>query len=283
MTIDRMPFASLRLSDEHFQNPRTRSGLGGDEIAELGMHIGTHGLIVPLVVTHNGLIISGQRRYHAIDWLIRMFHGDRSDAFEALTKDLTPDEWSILTARAIELRDGIPVVFISRQGGRSTAPAIEAVALADNILRSDLSSFEIAKHLVKLSEEGSSGRELARLTGKSTSYISRKLSTYRGAGEPLRRAWELGELTESVVEEIAQLSFTEQFKAMAAPIARGRRGPANRPNIDTVKDAHLMIEARTGPDASRAREYLRGARDALRWVTGEQTSAEFAELVKDPE
>lgn len=286
-----MPFSKLRLADENFTNPRRSSGLEPEVIRELGLHIGHHGLMNALLVTSDGLIIAGQRRYRAIEWLLRWFvtcddptyrEGESDSEIAEILDGVSDEEHRAIQARACQLVDAVPVRVMSGLG-------LGGVALADNLLREDLSSFEIAQHLDHLHAQGATGAELARLIGKSKSYVSRKLSTWRDAGAELKATWEAGTLAEDAIEQLSALPHDQQAKALAGPVARGRRGAAGRPPIEMVKDVLGEIERRPVPDGAqlaigaeaRSISYTTGVLDALRWVAGQRTSAEFAKLTEE--
>jgi len=282
--VGTLPFVDLRLRDETFTNPRTSSGLDGDSIRELAIHIGLHGVIVPLIVTRKEgllntpyLIIAGQRRYRAIEWLIHWFtpstiHTIREQCGPIADSiaELSHEDVSAIEHRTKRLIDAVPVRYVSGDG-------LEGIALADNILRADLSAYEVAARLAQLSDAGATGRDLARLIGKSPGYVSKKLSAWRGAGPDLRTAWEKG-LDEPTVFELAAFSHEKQAKTLSGAI--GRRGAANRPGIDAIKDAKLVIARRSAPDTD---DFDAGVLEALRWVTGEKVSETFARLVSDDE
>jgi len=183
----------------------------------------------------------------------------------------------LLETRAKALVDHVPVRVIAGIG-------LEGVALADNVQREPLSSYEIAAYLDKLSHDGGvTGVQLARLVGKSTTWVSRKLAAFRGAGAELRAAWERGELAEERVQQLADQPLDYQERALAQAAAPPR-GPAHRPGIDAVKDVLGEVERRPLPGAAQVTvAYAKGVLDALRWVSGQQSSEDFAKLVEHPE
>lgn len=287
-----MPFSYLTLSQPGFVNPRVSSGLDDESIVELALHIGLHGLLNPPLVTEKGLVIAGQRRYRAIEWLIRWFddneraalHESRAD-LDRFTRlvgemgaDLDHEEVSKIERHAKEYKRACPVRVVGGSG-------LDGLALADNVQRAQLSGYEIARHLAHLHEQGATGANLARLIGKSPSYVSRKLTAWSKAGPELRTAWEQG-LADDTVYDLAPLPREDQVKALAQPVPRGRRGPAHRPGIDTVKDALTDIlkawrdlPTQTPNVLVGDERYASGVVDALQWVIGEQTSRAFAKLL----
>lgn len=273
ITEGTLPFRDLRLADADFENPRTHSGLGDAEIRETALSIIKHGLLVPLLVRPggspgDGLIIAGKRRYHALSLIQYWTNGGNVDLPE-----VTPTDWG----GAGLLLTNIPVRFVSFDPGEEVS--YQALALVDNLFRSDLSSFEIAAALADLSKDGKTGQAIARMIGKSPSYVSRKLSAWRKAGPELRAAWRDG-MPEDAVEEFAALPLESQAKALAGPVPRGRRGPAHRPSVDAVRDFlhELELRGRSGNASDFA--YTAGAIDALRWAAGVRTSPEFVKLAE---
>lgn len=274
--IGTMPFGRLKLQDESFANPRTSSGLDTTSIRELAVHIGRYGLMVPLIVRSDGLILAGQRRYRAIEWLIRNFTAsadsptaeDRS-VLAQYVSDMTHAELSEIEKRAARFLDAVPIRQVAGSG-------LDGIALADNIMRSDLSAYEITVYIARLSDEGATGRDLAKLIGKSPSYVSKKLSAWRGSGPELRTAWERG-LDEPTVFELAALPHEKQAKALLGPT--GRRGAANRPGIEAIKDALMVLERVPGT----LDDYTEAIRETLRWVTGRKVSETFARIVSGDE
>lgn len=283
-----MPFADLKLEDGEFKNPRTTSGLADPEIRELALHIGRHGLLVPLIVSPTGLIASGQRRYRAIEWLQRWFiprtanmdaamWREADDGVTAILRELSTDEFNLLCVRARELCNGVPVRVVPQD---ATSDEIDTIAISDNLLRSDLSTFEVAKHLWGMHVRGTTGSDIAKMIGKSTSYVSRKLSAWKGSGPELRGAWEDGSVTEDVVLELVKLPLDAQVQALLEDSSgemRGKRGPANRPGIDTVKD--VLRELDIAASKTSVTPYQRGIVDALRWITGGKAPSEFVNFV----
>jgi ParB-like chromosome segregation protein Spo0J len=284
-----IPFGQLRLASQTFENPRVTSGLAPEDIRELALHIVRHGLLTPLLVTVPGqskhaTVIGGQRRYRAIE-LILGWADDIDNPHEPggwHARDGEVNDGALIEERASELRDRVPVRLITPTGPFGE----QGLALADNVLREGLSSYEIAVSLAQLADQGVTGAELARLVGKSKSWVSRKLGAWKGAGPELRAAWARGDLTEEAVQQLAELTHAQQAKALAGD-QRPKRGPAHRPGIDAVKDVLVDLERRPVPPGTqlaigaeaRSIAYTEGALDALRWVTGEQTSAGFVKLV----
>ncbi len=255
-----MPFSRLRLRDDDFQNPRTRSGLDHDGIRELADDISTRGLLNPLVVTAQGLILGGQRRYLAISLLI---------------EDSDPC--------ATRLLHGVPVT-IREDSDRA------GDALADNLHRRQLESFEIAAALAEMSDD-MGVREIARRVNKSPAYVSTAIKTWNQAVPALKTAWRDGRIAYQHVKEIADLPEEAQGDALGralgdatpsqAPEAESDDAPARdmkrggshgRPGIQLVKRQLAALTRPRDPEEVYG-AYEVGVIDALRWVCGYAPSA----------
>lgn len=307
-----VPFRALVIdtADPAFTNPRRSSGR---DIRELAVDIGLHDLLNPLIVKEaqqappfkpfknpTYAVVGGSRRWRAIAWLIEWFGPYRvpSELARALdlgelgpaATSLSRREVEVLCARARDLYEKVPVLVLDPA---LTPAEVEGRALADNLHREDLSSYEIAMRLFELHHGGMSGVQLARLIGKSTTYVSRKLSAFRGAGRELKAAWEAGDIAEERVQQLAELPHEKQVAALAGGSLG--RGPAHRPGIDAVKDVLASVSAGdlteqltiaqrceisgTGRTFTEA-VYRKAVIDTLRWVAGQQSSADFARIVE---
>lgn len=266
------PFSWLRLKDHSFSNPRTSSGISSAEIRELASHILRHGLLTPLLVTPDGLVLAGQRRYRALELIYKDLEAIALDCFATIIIT-SADEEPVAAA----LLNNISVRILHDAN-------LDGIALADNLLRVDLSSYEVAKRLVVMSDGGVTGKELSKLIGRDPAYVSKKLTTYRRACPELLAAWELGTMTDDVIMRIADMEHDKQRAALNGTVPV--RGPNARPKIEAVKDALLIAETNVrrisnnpyGPGRST---YEAGVLDALRWVTGQRASEHLAKLVDD--
>ena len=273
-----MPFSKLHLADKGFANPRTSSGLDDEGLRELALHIARHGLLTPLLVRSDGLVLGGQRRYRALEMLF-VYVGDGPEEFEGRLGDEV-DEWPAIENMSMGLQEAIPVRVVE---DHIVDLDEDGIALADNILREGLSSYELASAVGRLTDQGVVSSEVARRLGKSRSWVSRKLNAWRGAGDTLKAMWMAGKLTDDQVFHLASLSVKQQEYELADNTGRPTRGAASRPGIDAVKDVLLELEKRPH-DPSRDTldiAYTSGVADALRWVAGHRTTEEFAKLVEE--
>ncbi len=275
------PLSSLRLGDldGEFTNPRTE--VDEEKVYELALEIVHRGVLNSLLVTEDGLVVGGSRRYRAL----RLLQGWPLN--ERLLRDVNLNVQQ-LDERARILVHEVPVrIVLPKVGDLGGLARLEGIALADNLHRVDLSSYEIAAKLTGLHVAGATGAQLARLIGKSASYVSRKLSTWRNAGPDLHAAWKEG-MAEDGVITLSGLPVEEQVKVLAGPVPRGRRGPAHRPSVDMVRDFLDGFEkTTTAGDSTLLRDfreqYRNGILDALRWVTGNKTSEVFAKIAQELE
>jgi hypothetical protein len=254
-----MDYASLKLQSDTFANPRR--AIDREELLELALSIGRHGLLNRLIVTPTGLIIGGQRRYLAIG----LVHQWR----DQLAEFIPEDEHATFQERAISLMR-VPV-DVRRDAD------IAGLALADNVLRADLSSFEIACHVAAMTETRSCA-EVSRLVGKSHTWVSRHRAAYHRSGEALKSAWRDNRIAFDTVLHLSSLPVPDQDAAVTSstpPPTRAARGPTTRPGIDDVKGFLDQVIEQYQADAD---PYAQGVIDALHWVTRAAKTSQFAEL-----
>jgi hypothetical protein len=250
-----MPYAALRPRSDTFENPRQRSGLDTAAIRELAVDISRRGLLYPLVVSPAGVILGGQRRHLALGLLIA----------EAMP-------------RAEEYRDAVPVTAMESED--------ETTALADNLKRVQLSSYEVVARIAKMSDDGMDGQAIADAIGRSSTFVSRALATWRAATPELVAAWCCDVLSYDAVKKIAAQPSAEQVAAVRRATAEkqrregrpGRpRGSTQRPGMDAVRKLLRRLN-RMNLRGSSDEPYWAGVRDALRWYAGEEPSADFAHV-----
>lgn len=281
MKITHVPYASLKTRSETFQNPRTQSGLEEQEIRELAISIGWHGLLNAIHVTPDNVITKGQRRYLAIGYLIQHATelGDACAGTVATTgspfifRGRAHELPQRFRDRAAALLEGVPVVVAEPEED------IEGAAMADNLARVDLSSYEIAAEIARMHGRGDTGADIAARIGRSPSYVSKALKAWRGASAALKEAWRDGTVSYDRVKELADLQEEDQERALVGGKPRGGHG---RPGIDAVKDALDGAARMYGPRA-QPQSYASGVLDALRWVSGQTSSETFAEFMESIE
>jgi ParB/RepB/Spo0J family partition protein len=138
-TLSMVPLAKIRPSED---NPRTE--FADEEMAELVASVKRHGIISPLTLAPDGegrfTIIAGERRYRA--------------------------------AKAAKLRQ-VPAQVREADGEALT------LAVAENVIRADLSPIEEARAYRRLVEEHGGNAKVARLVGKSERLIAERVDILR--------------------------------------------------------------------------------------------------------
>jgi len=138
-SLSMVPLAKIRPSDG---NPRTV--FDDERMAELIDSVKRHGIITPLTLSHDGdgryAIIAGERRYRA--------------------------------AKAAKLRE-VPAQIREADGATLT------LAVAENVIRADLSPMEEARAYRRLADEHGDAVKVAKLVGKSERLISDRLDRLR--------------------------------------------------------------------------------------------------------
>lgn len=144
-----------------------------DDIEELAANIKEHGLLQPITVVKKDdayMIVSGERRYKA------HLHNEAK------------------TIMALILT--------------SSDEQVEELTLIENIQRSDLTDFEVAKYILKLWESGRYAKksDLATRIGKSDSFVSKAFSCFKLDNEIIDHIEENKKnIPISVMDEIARV------------------------------------------------------------------------------
>jgi ParB family transcriptional regulator, chromosome partitioning protein len=138
-TLSMVPVAQIRPSKA---NPR--ADFDDERMAELIESVKRHGIITPLTLSHDGegryAIIAGERRYRA--------------------------------AKAAKLRE-VPAQVREVEGEALT------LAVAENVIRADLSPLEEARAYRRLVDEHGDAAKVAKLVGKSERLVSERLDLLR--------------------------------------------------------------------------------------------------------
>ena len=144
-----------------------------DDIEELAANIKEHGLLQPITVVKKDdgyMIVSGERRYKA-----HLHNGAKTIMALILT---------------------------------SSDEQVEELTLIENIQRSDLTDFEVAKHILRLWESGRYAKksDLANRIGKSDSFVSKAFSCFKLDSEIIDHIEEnKKDIPISVMDEIARV------------------------------------------------------------------------------
>ena len=147
-TLSMVPVAQIRPSKA---NPRAE--FDDERMAELIESVKRHGIITPLTLSRDGdgryAIIAGERRYRA--------------------------------AKAAKLRE-VPAQVREVEGEALT------LAVAENVIRADLSPLEEARAYRRLVDEHGDAAKVAKLVGKSERLVSERLELLRLPGADARAA-----------------------------------------------------------------------------------------------
>ena len=115
-----------------------------------------------------------------------------------------------------------------------------------------------------------SGAAIAKVVGRSKTWVSRHLTAWDLAGVALRYAWSESRISDDAVLRIARLPHAAQAAAIRNPTP-SRRGARHRPQADAIKRAMTELDrylSGAPRDALVEPTYAQGALDALRWVAG---------------
>lgn len=254
-------FDTLKLGDltpgeeVGFDNPREKMDAG--EIKSLAADIQQRGLLYPLQVwptEKDGkkvyVLIGGHRRKAAIE---KLLEEDEGNGF----------------------KKGVPVRYVEG------ATLLEAKynALADNIQRVDLTSYELAQDISRFKTLGENQKDIATKLHKSETWVSRNLTAFSKASKALKTAWKSGHLSDDNVQDIAKLPEDEQEVSVLALVKErsgGRKGKgkarkaakkrANKLQRASTKELQEFIVF--AEEAPKDLRYVRGMRDAFAFAIG---------------
>jgi ParB-like chromosome segregation protein Spo0J len=175
-------------------------------------------------------------------------------------------------------------------------------ALADNIQRENLTSFEIAMECGRLKLMGDTQKVIAKALHKSETWVSRKLDAMEKAGPALKKAWRAGKLADDTVEDLAktakwvdaetdkdgketegyydyeaqEASVEEALKARASggrggkskarKVGKQKAGKQDRPGTKVLKAMVQIVDE--AEEEVEVPEYVCGVFDALRFAQG---------------
>lgn len=279
-------FKDLTLEGGDFVNPRVT--VESKAINELADSIRQEGLLYPLQVWRAkdkkktvNVVVDGGRRLRAIGKLIALKKAN------GLDKD-------------------IPCVVIDAKNLQEA----RIIALIGNVQRVELTGFEVAREMDALRETGLKGKEIAARVGKSATWVSRQLTSYRNASDQVLHAWKQKKLPADDVQTLAAISKTDpttkkkvpdhaeqnarlqklmvhrengttsegktkktsrKEAAKARNVAKTGSTAALRPTPDTMKEFSAILEK-----APKKERYLKGLADGLRFAIGELGPGEFA-------
>lgn len=277
--------SSLAMEGADFHNPRL--SVVTSEIKALAKSIVLQGLITPLAVWRTSVdkktvnvVVDGGRRFRALVWL---------DGEGLLNSDLE--------------RKGIPVRIVQAKSLRQA----RITALTGNLQRKELNSYEVAKEISSLVEDGMKQKAIAASLSKSATWVSRLLKSWNKATPAVSAAWKAGKLPDDDIQSLVLLPDEEQIKrlaevlkaresagdkkatredrAKARDIAKGKpaankdkgdkpspAAPTKDPKVPKVTvptDAVFEMIKLAGDADVKKNPYVAGIRDALRLATKE--------------
>jgi ParB family chromosome partitioning protein len=166
-------FAWISIERIHANPKQPRRWFDQEKIEELAHSIAQHGILQPLVLDENDLIIAGERRFRAAQWL-----------------------------GLIEL----PCMIVS---GLKDQPTI--LALIENLQREQMEPLEQAFAFARLQQEHAWTHEhIAKTLGKSRVYVTNILRLLK-LSQPLMHALESGEITYGHAKVLVGLSEQKQL------------------------------------------------------------------------
>ena len=271
-----------------FENPRQKLS----DIPSLADDIEANGLRYPLQVWKTEkdgaevkVLVGGFRRKAAIEKLIT-------------------------EGRANGLAEAVPIRYIRGE----TLKDARYNALADNIQRDQLSSYEIAAECLRLKAMGDTQKVIAKGLAKSETWVSRKLTALETAGPVLTKAWRANKLADDTVEDLAKLAAyveeegtydyeaqteaveealalreggTREDKSKARQKGKEKAGKHDRPSTKVIREMVLLAEEGAEAMDIEGQPYVRGIFDALRFAQGTlpagKLGAEWKAFVKETE
>lgn len=179
-----------------WQNPRSITGLGKEEISEFGEDMKKRGQLVPLLVQRvtlgktdknnqpvvYDLVLDGQRRVlGALDQLSATFKMQVVDYDDS---------------KVIELDEASAATLL-----------LDALATGQ---REGLSSWEQSETAEKLRKAGKSNEIIGKAIGRSASWVSRMLKARESASSKLLASWKGGDLTDDQFKDLAEVKEEKQ-------------------------------------------------------------------------
>lgn len=263
--------------DVGFPNARKTSGLSKASIKGLAADIaGDRGLLNPLLIwipdagsiavddrlSGKKVLIAANRRYLAIQLIIE----------EGVKTVVQGEEKTVKWPKSKEL----PVRYVY---GDYIDARIDA--LAENVQREDLSTYELASEILLLQGKGLSQKEVAERVNMSVPWVSTRVNAYQRAGKALKEAWRDRKVTDTDAVNIALNNESEKVqekklaevlelrsegskasRGKAGAKAKGRKNPApSRHEIDQMLEDLKPVKASQG--------ILYGMRIGIEWAKGE--------------
>jgi len=264
--------------------PNARDRASGKSIEQLAHSIEENGLINKLIIWHNSEVPEKERKNVRIGGTRRML------ALSMLWKK----------GKRLNYKKEMPVRIFT--GTRWQA---RMVALADNVGREDITTFEIARECAELRKEPrSDGKpttlaEIAEHIGKSTAWVSRAVAAYDNATPALLDAWKKNKLSFEIVQNLATIKDTaKQEKALEEALAKrgdgskagrsaarasaagkARQAKRDRPSVKQLTYYRELIVEPPKPTSVKG-GLVNGFLAGLQFATGEIAHGELPEEIQ---
>jgi hypothetical protein len=221
--------SDLRLEHKHWVNPRIKSGLDVESLAELGADIKLRKIQVPLlvqkVVMPHGmpfnLVLEGQRRVLAGREVL-----DKDELIPVI--DRTPEPVELTPEVSDKLLLDMLAVAVNREG---------------------LSSFELSEAASRLRDRDRTLADISKAIGKSESWISKILKARQGATPKLMLQWRKGEITDEQFKDLAEVkNHTEQEEKAKGVVEARKSGDLGEARI---RAKEVKETAKAGPSPRR--------------------------------
>lgn len=218
-----LKYDELSLEGAQFQNPRVF--IDGNLINELADSIARQGVLYPLVVWRTkgedgkevNVVVDGGRRLRAIAKLVE-------------------------TKKSKGIEKSVPVRFVDAKNLKEA----RVKALTGNIQRVNLNSYEVAKEMVALKDEGMNQKAIATQLGKSQAWVSRQLSAFTKSSPAVREEWKKGNLPDDDVQHLVSLKKHEEQDKVLAEVMKQRNGEGGKAGKAAKAAARATVKASTG-------------------------------------
>jgi ParB/RepB/Spo0J family partition protein len=234
--------SSLWLEHQHWTNPRTKTGLEEEDLAELGSSIKTHGLQefpkVQKIKTASGiidLVIDGQRRVRAATSALGKHAEIQVIDVSADPIELTPEVGDELLLKALLTID-----------------------------REPLSSYELLEVAARMQARGKTGAYIADAIGMSTTWVSRMLKARATASPKLMLRWRKDEITDEQFKDLAEIKDEEKQVEAAKEVVEARKSGDKAEGRVRAKELAAGAKADKAKDAKVANGHNKEAKPVVK-------------------
>jgi ParB-like chromosome segregation protein Spo0J len=230
------PLNKLWLEAKGWINPREFTGMGADEIAELGASIKEKGMVdAPKVaqlrntVTEEliDLVVDGQRRILG-------------------ARDALPKSAPIPVVDLTET----PLDYDPDKGLNDDQVDWLLIRAFTTLEREDLSSYELVQQAMRWKSRGKTGEWIAKHIHRSPSWVSKMLKAREAASDKLVLQWRKGEITDEQFKDLAEVKDPEK----------------------QAEKTKAVVEARKSGDKAEARMVAKETKETERQTNGHNKS-----------